>query len=189
MILIKDVLVEDRIGNNYFDCDLSKCKGACCTFPGEYGAPVLDEEIEAIKGALPFAMEYLSEKSISIIEKNGFIQGIPGDYTTTCINKRDCVFVYYEGDVALCAIERAYRDGKISFIKPVSCHLFPIRVGDFNGKYLYYEKIPQCNPGVNLGLQTNKKIFESVKDALIRAFGEEWYENYKEELNSKKAAL
>jgi hypothetical protein len=178
MILIDKILVDDKIGITHFDCDLKKCKGACCTFPGEYGAPVLDEEIELIKESLSAAMEYLSEKSISIIENEGFIQGDDGHYTTMCINKRDCVFVYYEDDIALCALERAYRDNKTTFKKPVSCHLFPIRVGDYNGTYLYYERIPECSPALVNGLKKNVHIYESVKEAIIRTFGEKWYENY-----------
>jgi len=182
MILIDEVLVEDRISSNYFECDLKRCKGACCTFPGEHGAPLLDEEIAILKEVLPSAMDYLSEKSIKYIENHGFIQGSSGEYTTMCIDKKDCVFVFYEGDIALCAIEKANRDGKISFKKPISCHLFPIRVGNFNGKYLYYEKISQCSSAISKGFDTNTKIYESVKDALIRSFGEEWYQNYLEEI-------
>lgn len=186
MILINEILVEDRISTNYFECDLKRCKGACCTFPGEHGAPLLDEEVEIIKDVLPIAMDYLSEKSIKYIEHHGFIQGNSGEYTTMCIDKKDCVFVYYEGDIALCAIEKAYRDKKINFKKPVSCHLFPIRVGDFNGKYLYYEKIPQCNSAISKGFDTNTRIYESVKEALIRAFGDEWYQKYLEEIGRVK---
>lgn len=178
MILIDNVLVDERIGTTDFDCDLSKCKGACCTFPGEYGAPVLDEEIPAIKESLAFALEYLSETSKNIIEKIGFVVGEPDNMTTVCIDKRDCVFVFYEGDIAFCALEKAFREGKTSFKKPISCHLFPIRVGTFGGKSLYYEKIPQCDPAIANGRLKGLKIYTSVKEALIRAFGEKWYNNY-----------
>lgn len=186
MILVDDILVEDRIASTHFECDLQKCKGACCTFPGEYGAPLLDEEVDKIKEALPYAMEYLSEKSIKHIEEQGFIQGSPGEYTTTCIEKKDCVFVYYEGDIAFCSIEKAYRDGKIDFKKPISCHLFPIRVGNFNGKYLYYEKIPECNAALIRGKEKQVKIYQSVKEALIRAYGEDWYNNYINTIGKKE---
>lgn len=184
MILIDNVLVDERIGTTDFECDLSKCKGACCTFPGEYGAPVLDEEIPAIKESLAFALEYLSEKSKNIIEKIGFVVGEPDNMTTVCIDKRDCVFVFYEGDIAFCALEKAFREGKTSFQKPISCHLFPIRVGTFGGKSLYYEKIPQCDPAIANGRRKGLKIYTSVKEALIRAFGEKWYNNYTSKLYS-----
>lgn len=185
MILIDSILVDERIGTTDFDCDLSKCKGACCTFPGEYGAPVLDEEISDIMNSLPFALEYLSDKSKNVIEKIGFVAGEPGNMTTVCIDKRDCVFVFYDGDIALCALEKAFREGKTSFKKPISCHLFPIRVGSFGGKSLYYEKISQCEPAIPNGRRKGLKIYSSVKEALIRAFGDKWYNNYTEKLNSK----
>lgn len=178
MILIDNILVDEKIGDTYFSCDLTKCKGACCTFPGDYGAPVLKEEIALMEESLPFASEYLSERSKSIIQKEGIVTEISGSYYTNCIEKKDCVFVYYDGDIALCSIEKAYLDGKIKFRKPVSCHLFPVRVSNFSGKYLYYEKIDECNPALQHGKSKNIKIKDSVKDALIRSYGEDWYDVY-----------
>ncbi len=178
MIIVDNLLVDESIGSEYFDCDLNVCKGACCTFPGEYGAPVLDEEVEAVKNSFEIAKEYLSETTLEYIKEHGLIEGNEGIYTTVCIDKKDCVFVFYEGDVALCSIEKAYRDGKIKFIKPISCHLFPIRVGKFGGDYLYYEKFDVCKPAPSYGKKNNTKIFESVKTALVRAYGQQWYDNY-----------
>ena len=186
MILINDILVEDRIATNYFECDLEKCKGACCTFPGEYGAPLLEEEVDKIREVFPIVKEYLSEKSLNYIKEHGQVQGDPEHHTTMCIDKKDCVFVYYEGEIALCEIEKAYRDGKIDFKKPISCHLFPIRVGYYNGQYLYYEKISQCNPAIPNGFEKNVKIHQSVSEALIRSFGKEWYDKYLKELGQAK---
>lgn len=185
MILIDNILVDERIGTTDFECDLTKCKGACCTFPGDYGAPVLDDEIQKIMQSLPHAMEYLSEKSIKVIEEIGFVSGLPGNMTTICIEKKDCVFVFYEGDIALCALEKAYRDGKTDFMKPVSCHLFPIRVGNYGGKSLYYEKISECDPALSNGNKHGKKIYSSVKDAIIREFGESWYNNFLNVIHGK----
>lgn len=184
MILINEILVDEKISETHFSCDLTICKGACCTFPGEYGAPVLYDEIELIKASLPVAIEYLSQKSINAIEKEGMITEINGHYFTSCIDKKDCVFVYYDGDIALCSLEKAYLDGKSQFRKPVSCHLFPIRVANFGGEYIYYEKIDECSPAIESGRKKNLKIFDSVKDALIRAFGEEWYDSYLDEINN-----
>ncbi|GAB1370877.1 DUF3109 family protein [Candidatus Kapaibacterium sp.] len=185
MILIDKILVDEKISTTNFRCDLSKCKGACCTFPGEYGAPVLEEEIKPMMDALPYALEYLSEKSRKIIEEQGFVTGTGDYYHTNCINKRDCVFVYYHDDIALCALEKAYLEGKTKFIKPVSCHLFPIRVGSFGGKYLYYEKIKECDPALTNGKRTGEKIYHTVKEALIRSFGEAWYNNYVTKINEE----
>jgi hypothetical protein len=88
LLQIDNILVDENIGRQHFECDLEKCKGACCTFPGEYGAPVLDEEIDEIKNSLGAALDYLAEKSVKAIENEGFITGTPGDYTTNCIEKK-----------------------------------------------------------------------------------------------------
>lgn len=184
MILINDVLVEEEIASTHFSCDLDKCKGSCCTFPGEFGAPVLDVEIASIEQSLNAAKEYLSERSKQYIAKHGFIKGDKGNYNTVCIDDKDCVFVYYVKDIAFCSLEKAYKDGKTEFIKPVSCHLFPVRVGNFGGKSLYYEKISECKPALKHGAKQKIYIYESVKTALIRSFGEEWYEQYLHKLNN-----
>ncbi|MBX3042350.1 MAG: DUF3109 family protein [Candidatus Kapabacteria bacterium] len=187
MILINDVLVDEKIGKTHFSCDLSKCKGACCTFPGEFGAPLLEEEIELLKESLPSAMQYLSEKSIAIIENDGFITKVGKSYYTNCIEKKDCVFVYYDGDIAFCSLEKAFIEGKTKFQKPVSCHLFPIRVAYFGGKYIYYENIEECSPALDNGKAKNVRIFESVKDALIRSYGADWFINYLSELRKRES--
>jgi hypothetical protein len=177
MLKIEEVLVDEHILKIDFACDLTKCKGACCTFPGELGAPVLDSEIEKIKESFSAALEYLSDKSKKYIEDHGFIEGFPGSYATVCIDAKDCVFVYYdENEIAFCALERAYLDGKNKFQKPISCHLFPIREGEFGGESLYYEKIRECKPALHIGREKQIKIFENVKDALVRRFGEDWYQ-------------
>lgn len=182
LLQIDNILVDENIGRQHFECDLEKCKGACCTFPGEYGAPVLDEEIDEIKNSLGEALGYLAEKSVRAIENEGFITGTPGDYTTNCIEKKDCVFVYYKNDIAFCSLESAWRDGKTKFRKPLSCHLFPIRVGSFGGDYLYYEKISECGPAIPNGEKQGVRIYESVKEAIIRKYGDNWYNKYVESL-------
>lgn len=175
MIVIDNVLIDESIIRANFSCDLKKCHGACCTFPGDFGAPLKDEELALIEQAAPFAMEYLSDKAKKTIAKNGIYEGRPGKYTTNCINKKDCVFVYYDGKIALCALEKAYMDGKTEFRKPISCHLFPIRVGNFGGEYLYYEKIDECEPGRDMGSRERITLCNSLKDSLTRAYGEEWF--------------
>ncbi len=176
MILIGNILVDNEITKLHFLCNTDKCKGACCTFPGEVGAPLLDSEIEVIKDVINSASEFLSERSKSIIKSEGAVQGKPGDYSTNCIDKRDCVFVYYEGDVAKCSIEKAYFSGKTNYRKPISCHLFPIRVSNFAGTYLYFSKYEECQPAFQYGEEQNTSLVEMLKDALVRAYGNEWYE-------------
>ena len=114
---------------------LVNARALVCTFPGEYGAPVLDEEIELIKESLPACHGISIRKNLSILlQMKVLFRVIQVITQTMCINKkRFAFFVYYEGDIALCSLERAYRDNKSNFKKPVSCHLFPIRVGNYNG--------------------------------------------------------
>lgn len=186
MILIDNILVSKEILTTKFSCNLNECKGACCTFPGEFGAPVLKEEVPTIEKSLDVVFEYLPERSINIIKKQGFVEGENDDLSIVCIDKRDCVFVYYEGDIAKCAIEKAYLDGKIKFRKPISCHLFPIRVSYFGGEYLYYNEFPECKSALEHGKKENKYIFETVKEALIRAYGKDWYDKLADYAVSKK---
>ncbi len=185
MILIENVLIDDAIAKSNFSCELNGCKGACCTFPGEYGAPLKQEEIELINQSKNAAREYLSEKSKKVLDTEGFAKEIDGELFTVCIEKKDCVFVYYEGQIAKCALEKAYYDGKTKWKKPLSCHLFPIRVGNFAGKYLYYEKIKECNPGVANGNAQNIKLYKYLKEPLTRAYGASWYKKLEDKLEKE----
>lgn len=170
------VLVSNEILKSKFTCDLHKCKGACCTMESEYGAPVTENEIEIINDNLEIIFKYIPENSRNAIIKSGFSERKEGELMIRSIKKKDCVFVYYEADIAKCGIEKAYFDGKIDFRKPISCHLFPIRVTEFGGPVLRYEKYNECLPAIELGLKTQLTVAEFCKDALIRAYGKEWYD-------------
>jgi hypothetical protein len=98
-----------------------------------------------------------------------------GELLITSVNNRDCVFSFWDNDIAKCAIERAYFDSKVEFRKPISCHLFPIRVSDFSGDVLRYEKFSECAPALEKGKEDNLVIAEFCKESLIRLYGEEWY--------------
>lgn len=186
MILIDNILISEDILEVKFACQLDKCKGACCTFQGEFGAPLLDNEIESMERNIPAAMEYLSEKSLKILKKSGFHEGKAGNYSTLCIDHKDCVLVYYEGDVAKCALEKAYFEGKSDFRKPISCHLFPIRVSEFGGDYLYYSQLDECEPALRSGEKQNLLMYEFVKESLTRAYGDEWFNFLDEYVKSSK---
>ena len=175
MIEIKNILLEKDIIKEEFACDLAKCKGACCTFPGENGAPLKDDEIYKLEASVEIAKEYLSDRNIKYIEANGIFDGSRGSYTTKVINNRDCVFVYFDGDIARCALEKAYFEGKLDFRKPISCHLFPIRVSNFGGNYLYYQRISECKTGRKKGKKDGIKLYEFLKDSLKRAYGDDWF--------------
>jgi hypothetical protein len=177
MFIIDNILGDDKLLTQPFLCNLKQCKGACCTVKGGSGAPVLDSEVALVNAAVPVAWRYLSERSQREITTHGAVEGSEGEYGTTCIDDADCVFVYYErgSDIAKCAIEQAYNDGKTSFRKPISCHLFPVRVADFSGTYLYYEEFDECKPAIAHGEANNANIYDCVKDALVRSYGDEWF--------------
>ena len=189
MIDIDGVLVEKEILTKYFLCDIEQCLGACCTFYGIFGAPLDEEEVPILDEHIEITKHYLSEKSKQWIAEHGTSEDISGRPTTVCINNKDCVFVYYKNNnnVAFCSIENCYFKGKTNFRKPISCWLFPIRVGYHKDiTYLYYEKIKECNSAVNNGKQKNIKIYQALKEPLIALLGEKWYSKLEESANKLK---
>ncbi len=178
-IEVEGVFVNKEIVVTNFTCDLSKCKGACCTMESEFGAPITESEIEEISKVLPIIMEYLPKEHFDIIEKFGFWINKQNELMTRSLNNKACVFVTWEGDIAKCGIEKAYRDGKIDFIKPVSCHLFPIRISNFGGDVLRFEKYSECAPALEKGNNTQVKILDFCSDALERKYGTEWFSKTK----------
>ena len=146
--------------------------------PGGRGAPLEDHEVLELRKAYPVAKQYLSQRNIDFIKAQGMAEGFPGSYSTTCIENRDCVFVYYEDDVAKCSLERAYEEGKTEWRKPISCHLFPVRVRSFGTDALRYEQVAECEAGRKLGKAEGVKLYDFLKVALIRKYGEEWYRSF-----------
>lgn len=183
LLSVGKVLVRKEILETPFLCDLKKCKGGCCTIESDYGAPLTEEEIAEIEKILDIVKEYLPENHLKRIEENGFYDKIDGELMTSSYLNQACVFVYYEGDVAKCAIEKAYFDGKSGFRKPVSCHLFPIRVSNFGGDILRYERFKECEPALANGVEHNTKIVDCCSDALSRLYGNDWLLSLKKESN------
>jgi hypothetical protein len=175
MILLDHLLIQEQVLGASFACDLRQCKGACCTMKGGAGAPLLEGEVEPLSAAISTSLEFLPDRSRAWLEENDPVEGSPGDLSVACLDEADCVFVYYESDVAKCALERAWLSGTSSFRKPLSCHLFPIRVANFGGPYLHYEKIDECEPGRALGAELGLPMVESLREALVRAYGEDLY--------------
>ncbi|NCS87140.1 MAG: hypothetical protein AUK34_09615 [Ignavibacteria bacterium CG2_30_36_16] len=178
IVPVEDVLVRQEIFDVQFSCDLQMCKGACCTLKSDLGAPLKKEEVEKITGILNDILPYLPEEHQNEINSNGFYEEKIGELLTRSINSADCVFVTYDGDIAKCGIEKAFFDGKIDFRKPISCHLFPIRVSNFGGEVLRYESIRECEPALKKGEEDNIAISEFCKDSLIRKYGKNWYTNF-----------
>lgn len=186
LLVIDNVAIEGNLPDRKFACDVLKCKGACCSLPGGRGAPLVDSEIEEIRETLPAVLPMLSEKKSKTIEQFGFYEGEKGDYATTCVDDIDCIFVYRENEIAKCAIERAFNEGKVSFRKPISCHLYPIRVNQFGGDILRYHEISECKPGIKRGKSENVSVIEFVKAALVRLYGEEWFNKLSREAGSSR---
>lgn len=177
MIQIGDVVVSFDIFREKFLCDLSACKGACC-IEGDAGAPVELDEIEKLEEVLPIIWEELAPEARAIIDKQGVVYtDREGDLVTSIVNNKDCVFTCYdEKGCCYCAIEKAYRAGKTDFYKPVSCHLYPIRIGDYGVyKAVNYNRWDVCKAAVLLGRKENLPIYKFLKEPLIRKFGEDWY--------------
>jgi hypothetical protein len=178
MIQIHDTIVSLDVLEEEFLCDLSVCKGICCV-EGDSGAPVEEEEITELEKALPVVWNDLSPKAQQIINKQGVVYlDEDGEYVTSIVNGEDCVFTCYDANgYCLCAIEKAYREGKIDFYKPISCHLYPIRVARYNGfRAVNYHRWSVCQAAVRLGRKNGMKVYQFLKAPLIRKFGEEWYQ-------------
>ena len=169
------MFIDDRIYSTKFFCNLKSCKGACCTVKGTLGAPLKESELAIIDNCKPIAMKYLAEKNIDVIQNEGCYVMYSGKYWMNNVNENDCVFSYYEGDIAKCSFQKAFNNGEIKFKKPISCELFPIRVGGNNYDELRYEKSYFCEDAIIYGKEKNVNIYEFVKDAIIREFGEEFY--------------
>ena len=177
MIQIRDTILSDDIFEKYFICNLAKCKGACCV-EGDSGAPLEQEEFEQIKSILPEIWNDLSPQAQALIEEQGIAYtDYDGELVTSIINGRECVFTYFDEDgTCKCSIEKVHREGRISVQKPISCHLYPIRLqklSEFTA--LNYNRWLICKPAVKLGKCEGVKIYEFLREPLIRKFGEEWY--------------
>ena len=160
-----------------FICNLDACKGACCV-EGDAGAPVELDEIEKLEEVLPVIWEELAPEARAVIDKQGVVYtDCEGDLVTSIVNNKDCVFTCYdEKGCCYCAIEKAYRDGKTDFYKPVSCHLYPIRVGNYGVyKAVNYNRWKICKAAEVLGRKEGVKVYQFLKEPLIRKFGEVWY--------------
>lgn len=180
MIQIDDILIGREIAKTYFACNLKKCKGACCTLDSEYGAPLMNEELGQIENVLEIVKDYLPEKHRQEIETKGFYESKDNELMTRSINNKSCVFVFFENDVAKCGLEKAYLDGKTDFRKPISCHLFPIRISDFGGDILRFEKFEECSPALKKGEEEKINLIDFLKEPLIRKYGNNWYTKLKE---------
>jgi len=177
MIAIDNTLISDDIFTEFFCCNLEACKGCCCV-EGNAGAPLDDDEINYLEEHIELIKPYLTEKGLETIENTGVFEiAMDNTAVTPLVNRAECAYLVYNKDgIAECAIEKAFEDGKISYQKPISCHLYPIRiskVGDSDA--LNYDRWTICNDAKVEGKERSLKIFQFLKKPLIRKYGLEWY--------------
>jgi hypothetical protein len=185
MFIIEEIEVDDQIASVRFLCDVDACKGACCTSPGGRGAPITDEEKDEITKAYPVIARLLPPEHRQAVSLFGLYEGRGGNLATPCLNNAACVFVHFVGGIAKCAFETAYLAGEIAWRKPLSCHLFPIRIHP-SGKKIYYEFFEECHPALHLGASTGARLEHVLRDPLERAFGTEWTQALQSALDEKE---
>lgn len=177
IIDIDGILVSSDILTECFCCDLDACKGICCV-EGDAGAPVTTDEVMAIEDSLDTVWEDLSASAQAIIDRQGVAYSDPdGDLVTSIVGGKDCVFTCYDNGCCLCALERAYRNGKAKFCKPISCALYPIREKRFSSGLvgLNYNRWAVCKDAVKKGNELQLPVYRFLEDPLTRRFGEAWY--------------
>ncbi|MDT7828710.1 DUF3109 family protein [Pricia sp. S334] len=173
----KSIVSEDIIQKD-FVCNLSACKGACC-IDGSAGAPVEDSETDILVDIYSEVKPFLRQEGIDAIEEQGaFVKGEDGEWETPLVNGSECAYVTFsDNGTAKCGIEEAYEQGAIAWKKPVSCHLYPVRVKEYSElTAVNYHKWHICDPACALGTELQVPIYKFVKEALIRKFGTDWYE-------------
>ncbi len=178
MIAIDKTLISEDVLEKKFVCDLNACKGECCV-AGASGAPLDKEELPILDSVLEEVKPYMNKKGLMAIEKSGaYVIDSDGDYTTTLVSSEaECAFVYFdENKIAKCAIEKAYLEGKIKWKKPISCHLYPIRIS----KHKHYDAVNYskwniCKPACECGKKLDVPVYKFLKEPLIRKYGKNWY--------------
>ena len=177
MIKVGEVLVSDDIRDVEFVCHLEKCKGACCV-EGDLGAPLEENELATMEQIQEQVSPYLTPEGRKAIKKQGaYILDEDGDYSTPTIGGKECAYSHYDKlGVLKCGIEQAYLDGKVTFRKPISCHLYPIRITKKDSfEAVNYHKWSICSAACSLGKSLQVPLYTFLKDPLIRKYGEVWY--------------
>ena len=178
MIILDNVVVTDEFLNAQFCCCLPRCKGWCCV-AGDAGAPLEAAEIEQIEDNLEAIKPFMRPEGIKVVEENDvYDYDETGELVTPLVNGEECAFVYFhENGTALCAIEKAYLEGKCDFWKPISCHLYPIRLMEKDGfTHILYHEWSVCVPAKRKGEREGIPLWKFLKAPMIRKFGEDWYE-------------
>ena len=178
MIIVDNIIVSDEFVNARFCCNLAWCKGECCV-AGDAGAPLEPDEVGLIEDDIEAIKPYMRQEGINAIE-NGDVYDYDdmGNLVTPLVNGEECAFVYFhDNGTALCAIEKAFLEGKTDFRKPISCHLYPIRIVEKDGfTHILYHEWSVCVPAKRKGEKEGIPLYKFLKEPMIRKWGEQWYE-------------
>jgi hypothetical protein len=189
MIEVGNVLVHEDVVKENFVCNLNKCKGACC-LEGDSGAPLNHDELHILDEIYPKVKPFMTAKGIETIEEVGtYVTDFEGDYTTPCVDtNKECAYVIWENGITKCAIEKAYEQGAIDWKKPISCHLYPIRITKYpEFDVLNYDRWSICSPACSFGDELKVHVHEFLKGPLIRKYGEDWYKELREAVDAYKS--
>lgn len=181
MFQIQDTLVSLDLAEEFFCCDLSKCLGACC-IEGDAGAPVTPDEVEKIKESLPAIEADMLPRAVEEVRRNGVAYtDEEGDLVTTLLDGRNCAFTCYgPGGVCLCALEKARREGRTSWLKPASCALYPLRLTEYPSfTAVNYHRWSICRDAVANGRRLGIRLYQFLEQPLTERFGAEWYAELK----------
>ncbi len=181
MLIIQEVLIHDDVVKEHFLCQLDACKGACC-WEGDWGAPLEEDEIDILVDIQDKVKPYLSEEGLAVIQKDGVATWYeePAEYGTSLLKNGACAYMNVDQmGMAHCGIEQAYNDKLIDFRKPISCHLYPIRVDakpELGFEAMNYDRWDICSAACSNGKKAKLPVYRFAKDALIRKYGQEFYE-------------
>jgi hypothetical protein len=177
MLQIDDTIVSLALIEKKFSCDLNACRGSCCRY-GDTGAPLAAEEAAMLDRIWPELWPFLRPEGIRAIEAQGTsITDIEGELVTPLIRNEECAYTIIEDGIYRCGIETAFNAGKVDFKKPLSCHLFPVRIKQYRDfRAVNYEEWAICRPGVTSGEKRNTGLCTFLQEPLVRAFGQEWYD-------------
>jgi hypothetical protein len=190
MFAVKDILVSDDVLDARFACDLASCLGGCCVH-GDSGAPLEPGERHVLEAILPKVRRLLRPEALAVIDQNGvWEEKAPGEYATVCVGSAECVFVTYDGPVAKCAIQKQFDKGRVDFEKPISCHLFPVRITKREDQeFINYDRIGLCTSAVVCGEKKGVDLVSFLRDPLIRKYGKEWFDTFRETVRERRRAL
>ncbi len=178
MLQIKDTLISLDLVERYFCCDLDSCLGECC-IDGDAGAPISEDELRKLEEVLPAVIDDLLPAARREIEENGVAYvDCEGDLVTSIVDGRNCVFTTYgPGGMCMCALEKAWREGRIDFMKPMSCHLYPVRIREYDGfTAVNFHRWKICKCAEILGRKNGIRAYRFLEEPLVRRFGREWYD-------------